>query len=135
MPSMILAESRGRPSTMRAKRDAQSRQTDRKITECKWRTAMRRHFTVGAILLSILVALAFGSELVARRAAAVAADAPTAPRFEVDPLWPKPLPNHWLLGQTIGVSVDARDHIRIIHRPGSLEPGQQPGTTNPPTAV
>jgi hypothetical protein len=38
------------------------------------------------------------------------AAAPMAPRFEVDPLWPKPLPNHWLLGQTIGVSVDARHH-------------------------
>jgi DNA-binding beta-propeller fold protein YncE len=39
-----------------------------------------------------------------------------APRFEVDPLWPKPLPNHWLLGSTIGVWVDERDHIWIIHR-------------------
>ncbi|MDP7573188.1 MAG: hypothetical protein QF391_16425, partial [Myxococcota bacterium] len=38
------------------------------------------------------------------------------PVFEVDPLWPKPLPNHWLLGTTIGVSVDSRDHIWIIHR-------------------
>jgi len=28
--------------------------------------------------------------------------------FEVDPLWPKPLPNHWLLGWTIGVWVDDR---------------------------
>ena len=44
-----------------------------------------------------------------------------APRFEVDPMWPKPLPNHWLLGKTIGVSVDAQDHIWIIHRAGSLE--------------
>ena len=26
-----------------------------------------------------------------------------APRFEVDPLWPKRLPNHWVLGQVIGV--------------------------------
>ena len=25
-----------------------------------------------------------------------------APRFEVDPFWPKPLPNHWLLGSAIG---------------------------------
>src|SRR5829696_3141880 len=49
----------------------------------------------------------------------------TAPRFEVDPLWPKPLPNHWLMGQTIGVSVDAQDHIWIIHRAGSLEAGEQ----------
>ena len=39
-----------------------------------------------------------------------------APRFEVDPLWPKPLPNHWLLGNAIGVWVDERDHVWIIHR-------------------
>ena len=39
-----------------------------------------------------------------------------APMFEVDPLWPKPLPNHWLLGWTIGVWVDEQDHIWIIHR-------------------
>ncbi len=43
-----------------------------------------------------------------------------APRFEVDPLWPKPLPNHWLLGSAIGVSVDSRDHVWIIHRQPSL---------------
>ena len=43
-----------------------------------------------------------------------------APRFEVDPLWPKPLPNHWVLGSTIGVSVDSRDHVYIIHRHQSL---------------
>jgi hypothetical protein len=43
-----------------------------------------------------------------------------APRFEVDPFWPKPLPNHWLLGSTIGVSVDSRDHVWIIHRQQSL---------------
>ncbi len=39
-----------------------------------------------------------------------------APRFEVDPMWPKPLPNHWVLGSAIGVGVDSRDHIFIIHR-------------------
>jgi len=43
-----------------------------------------------------------------------------APRFEVDPFWPKPLPNHWILGSTIGVSVDSRDHVWIIHRQQSL---------------
>jgi DNA-binding beta-propeller fold protein YncE len=46
---------------------------------------------------------------------------PMAPRFEVDPFWPKPLPNNWLLGQTVGVSVDSRDHVWIVHRPGSLD--------------
>ena len=44
-----------------------------------------------------------------------------APAFEVDPFWPKPLPNHWVLGSTIGVSVDARDHVWILHRPGTVD--------------
>jgi DNA-binding beta-propeller fold protein YncE len=57
-----------------------------------------------------------------------------APRFEVDLTWPKPLPNHWILGSTIGVSTDSKDHVWIIHRPGSLEPGEVHATTNPPTA-
>lgn len=57
-----------------------------------------------------------------------------APRFEVDPLWPKPLPKQWVLGQTVGVSVDDRDHVWIIHRPNSLEPNELHATTNPPIA-
>ncbi len=40
----------------------------------------------------------------------------TAPKFEVDPMWPKPLPNHWVLGSVIGVGIDSKDHIFIIHR-------------------
>ena len=26
-----------------------------------------------------------------------------APRFKVDPFWPKPLPNNWIFGQAPGV--------------------------------
>lgn len=62
----------------------------------------------------------------------VQAAGPMAPRFEVDPFWPKPLPNHWVLGQTIGVSVDAQGHVWIVHRPASLEPGEVHAATNPP---
>src|SRR6266699_3573511 len=39
-----------------------------------------------------------------------------APSFQVDPLWPTPLPNHWLLGSVTGVAVDAQDHIWVVHR-------------------
>ena len=39
-----------------------------------------------------------------------------APIYEVDPLWPKPMPNHWLLGMAIGIWVDEQDHVWIIHR-------------------
>lgn len=43
-------------------------------------------------------------------------DTVKAPIFEVDPLWPKPLPHHWLLGMAIGIWVDDKDHVWIIHR-------------------
>ena len=42
--------------------------------------------------------------------------APAAPTFTVDPLWPKPLGNHWLLGSVTGVAVDAQDHVWVVHR-------------------
>ena len=58
-----------------------------------------------------------------------------APRFEVDPFWPKPLPNHWLLGSTIGVWVDEQDHIWIIHRSSAtLHNNEKGAELNPPIA-
>jgi DNA-binding beta-propeller fold protein YncE len=94
---------------------------------------MKRNVSIAVTFLALLAALEAGSALLTQRAAVQAA-AVQAPRFEVDPLWPKPLPNKWILGQTIGVAVDAQDHIWIIHRAGSLEPGEVHATTNPPTA-
>ena len=80
-----------------------------------------RNLFVGASFLAILVALGAAERLLQRTAAAQAQGAVQAPRFEVDPMWPKPLPNGWYLGQTIGVSVDAQDHVWIIHRSSSLD--------------
>ncbi|HKD49022.1 MAG TPA: hypothetical protein VKB67_15150 [Rhizomicrobium sp.] len=44
-----------------------------------------------------------------------------APKFEVDPFWPKPLPNHWVLGMSIGVWVDNNDHIWMVHRNNTID--------------
>ena len=79
----------------------------------------------------MLGALGIGS-LVLEKKAAVEAAGVQAPRFEVDPLWPKPLPNHWVLGNAIGVAADAQDHIWIIHRQASLEPMEEYAAANPP---
>jgi NHL repeat len=94
---------------------------------------MKRNLYVGAIFLTVLGTLIVASAFLEKKAAVEAAGA-MAPRFEVDPFWPKPLPNHWILGQTFGVSVDAQDHVWIIHRAGSLEAGEQHATANPPIA-
>jgi DNA-binding beta-propeller fold protein YncE len=94
---------------------------------------MKRNLYLGTAFVAILVALGVGSTILERRAAVQAAGV-QAPRFEVDPMWPKPLPNHWLLGMTIGVSVDAQDHIWIIHRGGSLERMENYAAANPPAS-
>jgi hypothetical protein len=63
---------------------------------------MKRNIYVGATFLALLIALGVGITVLQKRAAVEAATV-QAPMFEVDPLWPKPLPNHWLMGMTIGV--------------------------------
>ncbi|HXI31999.1 MAG TPA: hypothetical protein VNG89_26355, partial [Vicinamibacterales bacterium] len=96
---------------------------------------MTRHVYVAAGFVAVLAGLGLAAAGLDRKAALqAAANGVQAPRFEVDPLWPKPLPNKWILGQTIGVAVDAQDHVWIIHRAGSLEPGEVHATTQPPTA-
>jgi hypothetical protein len=84
----------------------------------------------------ILLAAAFLSlaSLAWRYEQSVAAATPAAPRFEVDPFWPKPLPNHWVVGAIIGVAVDSRDHVWIVHRAGSLEAKEQYATMKPPAS-
>jgi hypothetical protein len=47
-----------------------------------------------------------------------------APSYEVDSTWPKPLPNRWQVGAVVGVAVDSRDHVWIVHRPATLQPNE-----------
>ena len=78
---------------------------------------MKRRVWVTAGLAALLAMLVIGK----REGVAHAAGTVTAPRFEVEPLWPKPLPNHWIMGNVIGLTVDANDHIWLVHRGASLE--------------
>jgi len=55
-----------------------------------------------------------------------------APRFAVDPFWPRPLPNRWLLGQVAGVAVDQQDHVWIVQRPRSLTEDEKGAALSPP---
>jgi hypothetical protein len=49
-------------------------------------------------------------------AAVACAEQTKTGKFEVDPAWPKPLPNNWVLGQVSGVCVDAQDNVFIVNR-------------------
>jgi hypothetical protein len=91
---------------------------------------MNRRRTVSIGIALVAGAVAFNGMLDASQQAA------QAPVFQVDPLWPKPLPNHWILGSVTGVRVDAKDHIWLVHRGAdSLAARMENGLgTNPPTA-
>ena len=85
-----------------------------------------RHWIFGAVFAAGLSALfAWQPDAQANRERA---------RFAVDPDWPKPLPNNWLVGQVAGVAVDRHDRIWIVQRPSSLtadERGSDPAPGDP----
>jgi hypothetical protein len=78
-----------------------------------------RRGIVACVLISACVAIAAAAEV---------------PKFEVDPFWPKPLPNNWTLGQVAGVAVDERDHVWIMQRPRSLSRLEAAAAQKPPRA-
>jgi len=94
----------------------------------------RRNLVSGLMLATGIIGLGVGQAILQHRAEAQGASV-QAPMFEVDPLWPKPLPNNWLLGWTIGTWVDERDNIWVIHRgAGGLHNNERGAELNPPIA-
>jgi len=80
-----------------------------------------------AVACVTLLLIAFSSSLRAQEAESV-------PQFQVDALWPKPLPNKWILGQVSGIATDPFDRIWVVHRPRSLTPRERAAEANPPEA-
>ncbi|MGE5638746.1 MAG: hypothetical protein ACM30H_01515 [Clostridia bacterium] len=81
-----------------------------------------------------LLAVAVASSLLAASCQQMPerASATDVPKFAVDPYWPKPLPENWILGQVAGIAVDRNDHVWIIHRPSTLVDDEKGALQNPP---
>ena len=79
------------------------------------RFALNRQLMIGASFVAAIAGLWAGQEMLQRSAVAQGATV-QSPVFEVDPLWPKPLPNNWLLSWSIGLWVDPKDNVWMIHR-------------------
>ena len=71
-----------------------------------------------------MVALSTAADIEETTAVSATADtgstATEAPQYEVDPWWPKQLPNRWILGQVSGIATDSQDNTWIVQRPRSL---------------
>lgn len=81
-----------------------------------------RVLSVSALIATALVACGGGSIPEPSDDSAVSESVPDASDmrvFQVDPLWPRPLPEDWMFGNVVGVAVDSKDNVWIAHRPSS----------------
>jgi DNA-binding beta-propeller fold protein YncE len=84
---------------------------------------VKRNLVIGATFTVALIALGVTERVIEQKAEAQAKAAVQVPIFEVDPFWPKPM-NNLVFGQTIGLGIDEKDQVWIIHRgndPGNLD--------------
>jgi len=79
---------------------------------------MRSRFT-GLLKVSAAIAGLCCLSVIGAGTAAPAAEGP--PKYKYDADWPKPLPNHWIVGGITGLFVDKDDHIWVLNRPRDLK--------------
>jgi len=85
-------------------------------------TTFRR--SLAAIAMAGMTALAMTTM------AAQQKNEPRAPTFTVDPAWPS-IPNNWILGEVTSIATDSRDHIWVLHVPGSIPESQRANAAPP----
>ena len=95
---------------------------------------MKRTHTIGICLLSTLALTATAcqqqgtspQEPAGETAMEGAPGDGMVPVYEFDPSWPKiPLPDHWAIGNVVGVDIDEDDNVWIVHRPRTLLSGHE----------
>jgi DNA-binding beta-propeller fold protein YncE len=93
-----------------------------------WKNVIKVIAVVG---LSLGICNSFTSEVKAQSVQQVAA---SEPKFEVNPFWPKPLPDRWVTGNVGGVCVDAQDHVFTVNR-GDLTPFEEKSAAVSPPII
>ena len=84
---------------------------------------------------TILCVVALGCGQPVQEETAPAASETIMPQYQVDPFWPKPLPDAMLIGEIAGLAVDAQDHVWVFHRPGSLSEDELGAAQDPPVSL
>ena len=57
------------------------------------------------------------------------------PTHEVDPTWPKKMPNDWIMGAVTSVFVDVQDHVWVTHLRETLTEEETGAVQDPPTRL
>ena len=92
----------------------------------------RRNVYVGVSVATLVVVLTVVQLLLQTKTAAQGIQAGV---YESAPFWPKQLPNHWVFGSVVGLAVDSRDHIWVVHRgKATIDPNLGAMMAYPPAA-
>jgi hypothetical protein len=85
-------------------------------------------FAIPAVLAAAIAASTWNRSIEA------APPVPNVPRFQVDPTFPKPLPNNWVTADIGGTCIDSQDHLFVVTRGfqnGGLTSPEGVGGANP----
>src|SRR5438132_9202964 len=87
--------------------------------------SMRKLTLIVALVLAAAAVLPFAHRVSAQKR-------PAVPIYRVDPFWPKPLPNNWIIQGVPVMVADRNDHIWVVSRPRDINPDESGASTNPP---
>jgi len=82
------------------------------------------HVHVGRMFLGVITVLAAALSVAGKAEIAQSATG-EVPVFELDPSWPRPLPNDWALGEAWGIAVDSSDHPWVLHSTNQKNPSMR----------
>src|SRR5262250_59931 len=91
---------------------------------------LKQSARVAAVVLAIACAAGLIVNTVAK--AQSRGQSGAAPIYKVDPFWPKPLPNKWIMQGVPTMVTDKDDHIWVLNRPRDINPDEAGAATNPP---
>jgi DNA-binding beta-propeller fold protein YncE len=85
--------------------------------------------------LATIVAVLVGGFVALVCSPTESASAQDPPKYQVDPFWPKELPNNWVMGQVGGMAVDKHDRIWVLQRPSLDTPDELGLAQTPPRSM
>jgi hypothetical protein len=85
----------------------------------------------GVVTVLALCCLFAAASSTAQAQSGKSKDAPV-PVYKVDPFWPKPLPNKWIIQGVPTMVTDKDDHIWVFNRPRDINPDEAGAATTPP---
>jgi DNA-binding beta-propeller fold protein YncE len=97
--------------------------------------SMKTTIRIFALVIAASFSIVLGpNSTFLRKAQAAPPQGTEVPKFEIDPSWPKPLPEFMVTGEVGGTCIDAQDHVFVLNR-DNLTPDEQRNSLPAPPVI